>query len=1061
MAGKTQIADISQFLGQRTDTPASKCPTNYSPDCSDMTFSPGGMATRNPFRAQITLPAEMVWREEFTCKNGTVQVIALDVNGILYSVAANGTTTVIDTVSAGSQVSSVVAYGQIYMAFFNATGGCDAPRFWDGTNIYRVSSGAPGAAPTFTPVPNTDDTYAIDTITQPASQSRGSSYFLRSAGPGSTSPGTTITVYYSDSTLAGPDADLVSAFTSGFPVYLYFDFTGGPAPYGPITVEVSGVGEGQPPTQPRNFYYFTFEDPTGADDYTYFDGAGHPGYVANYQRSLATLNSAVPIPGAAIGDNITITGTSEAQYNATWPIEQTPNSGDLEITQSSLTGGTANYSYNVASGVPPVVGQTITIVGLTNGPLDPTTGNSILNVTNGVIATASGGSIGSFTINGFPAGTYPSAPESGDGVTAGNVFLFDPGLLTIGTANSPIFGNSVGGLVIFANATEISIASGRRQAVVFFIYPEEYTTGVTAITSFSIPANTKSITTNDLPIGPGPCIGRGVAFTQALGSKFFYLDVPQQVAGITMGTSTVVMDNTSTSATFTFADLALAGGQGIDLPGNNLFQQVPLNLPRGVDWYEDRLFWIGEKNTVIGLQNLGFDGGTNGTDANPLGWNDIAVGSIAPLGISPVYVVVGPSTGEINQPAALTPAGAALIQPKLNYSLRFWNDGAGETGLFQAYLQSASTGFSSVATYDLSTIKTAGYYTMNFSLTMPSDIPADLVFGIKYLGLVGTSKIRDMQLIYADNPNRNPIARSSYVKNPQAYDALTGDIGPNDDSTELRAIFRLQESFHFITERGLYDVQAIGNSEPSSWDPDQVSDKCGAFNANAVTTGKGWAAWAGSDGAFWYSGGIPEKTSAIIKPTWKNVANVTNVFDDSEAELVYFGLIAADGTRSMEVYDYHEVGLGGSGKWCPWNRPVRWICDSSTGTTFLFGAKFYELDAVAGVEDDDLGMIGGYYTFAPIGATMFKKQYDYLGFRINGVGPMTPFLYTQTLQGAPFTLNSFNIEDLLDTVAEWPSLSLSARLLYLKLGQAGVQFSLEDVTSLYQGDPNAPISGVR
>src|SRR5260370_595909 len=148
LENKIQIAGVSQFLGLRTDTPASKCPPGFSPDCSDMVFPPGGMATRNPFRALVTLPAEIVYRKEFTCKDGTTQVLALDVNGALYAVHADGTSTQIDSVSPGSSVSSVTAYGREYMSFIRGGKGSDAPRQWDGKKLYRVSQGGPGAAPT-------------------------------------------------------------------------------------------------------------------------------------------------------------------------------------------------------------------------------------------------------------------------------------------------------------------------------------------------------------------------------------------------------------------------------------------------------------------------------------------------------------------------------------------------------------------------------------------------------------------------------------------------------------------------------------------------------------------------------------------------------------------------------------------------------------------------------------------------------------------------------------------------------------------------------------------------
>jgi hypothetical protein len=113
-----------------------------------------------------------------------------------------------------------------------------------------------------------------------------------------------------------------------------------------------------------------------------------------------------------------------------------------------------------------------------------------------------------------------------------------------------------------------------------------------------------------------------------------------------------------------------------------------------------------------------------------------------------------------------------------------------------------------------------------------------------------------------------------------------------------------------------------------------------------------------------------------------------------------------------------------------------------------------------GIADDDLGDIGGYYTFSPFGASMFKKNYSYMGLRIAGAGVLTPFVYAKSLATLTQTLRAQDLSKLTDTIAEWPE-NVTGRLLFLKLGQPGVQFSLEDVTSVFQDDPNSPISGVR
>ena len=1037
-----KVSAVDEFLGLRTDTPASKCPQNYSPDCADVVFSVGGFATRPPFRVNLAMPAEIVYDKTFQGRDGTFYRLVVDVNGAMWSVSPNGTYTQIDSVAPGSSVNSVTAYGREYLSFFNANGGCDAPRQWDGKKLYRVSQGGPGAAATFTPSALSTDKYPIFTISQPAAKSYLAIYFLQSSGPGNnTTAGNTVTIYYSDQTVGGiEDTDLVNAFNSGFPTYIWATFANLPAAEGPYTVEITSVGLAMPPGQPHQFYYFTYQVTTTA--LTYYRGSDAPhNYEIDYQRTLATINTTVPVPGVVVDDTITVTGNSVSAWNTDWPVAQTPLSGDMQITQTSLTSGTATYNYSLSTGTPPVAGQKITVTGTLNA-------GGILNVTNAVIATATGGSIGSFTITGFSGPDFAAASESGDGITSGTEFLIEPA--SVGSTASPIHGTGVGGFLIFAG-TAATISAGARQAVVFFITETGFDTAHSPVAKFFVPANTNGITVSGLPIGPQNVIARGIAFTPANGSRYFCMLLPELVNGIITGTSTVVNDNTSDTATFQFSDVALQSGIAIDIPGNNLFQQVTLDTPNGVAWFDDRMFWKGGRNKVTSLINMEMDGGTLTGSSDPLGWAMVGSGgAIAQVGSAPAYVISG-GTGEISQPAATSPNGSPIMQPNQTYLLRFWTNG--NTGSAIGTLSSVSTGFVSTATIPL----TPGYISGEFNLPTPAVIPDDLMIDFKLSG--GSGAFRDLQLIYANNPNRNPIARASYTANPEAYDQLTGNIGPNDDNSELRAMFVLEESFHFITANALYYVQAIGNSEPSSWNPKRVSDDCPAFNANSVTTGQGWAAWAGSLGFFKYGvfapgyfGGLPENMSNLIAPTWRQIAGIKSVLNDPSAQRVYI----ATGTNVM-VFDYHELLMQGAAKWTTWNREAQWISDQG----FSIGQKVYALDTVAGIIDDDLGPISGYYTFAPFGQSMFQKQFDYLGFQISGTGPMTPFLYTKTLADTPQILNLGELENLIDTVAEWRSMGLRGRLMYLKLGQSGVQFAIEQVTSLYQDDPNAPVSGIR
>lgn len=1074
---KVSIAEIGQYLGLRTDTPQSKCPSDYSPDCYDMVFSVGGMATRNPFKAIFTMPAETVWRKEFTCKDGSVQILALDVNGVLYSIA-NGSASQLDTVTPGSSVNSVTAYGREYMAFYNADGGCDAPRQWDGKNLYRVSQGGPGAPPRVS-------NYSYPSVALIAGSS-GSAVTITSAKPidpvqvqvgrdqyygGGFQPPQFVTYFTALQfvtaaphgftngevvTIAGnslynlPAATVTvvnsTVFTVSFQTQSGAVGTGGHAtPSTPFLVRTGNIVASNT-ASPHNLRVGYQALIAGVPDQT--TSVNSIAINNESKPGIATFTTSAPhgfVPGNTVGlsgvqDMVVGTISTWALANGSATITMTaPHNlviGDnVFVAFAGFAGGphtvvsvpsSTVFTFALDNGLTSGSGGTVTLpwpdpdgtqFQITAVPT-PTTFEVQFNFSDGtwITGTLSFPWNGTFYVTSVPSSTSFTYSQAGPDA-----------LIQSGSGTVTPYGQ---------------IAAGVHQVCQHFVTRTGFITAPSPSTKFTASGGQYAFV-QDLLIGGNDIVGRILSFTGANGSKFFVLDVPGIVNGIQVSTSTLVNDNITTSAIMDFGDPTLLSALGVDIPGNNLFQQVALNLPNGVSWYYNRLFWKGEKNTVIGFQNLDMAGGTLSGSSAPAGWSAAGSGGIQQIGIKQSYV----GSGTLSQAAATSQAGNVIIQPNLNYSIRAWGNGS-----VIATFVSASTGFSSTANLTL----TGSYLTAGFSNALPANVPPDLTLILTLTDVV----VRDIQFIYADNPNRNPLDRASYVQNPEAYDALTGNIGPSDDNSELRANFVLQESFHFITEKNLFSVEQVGNAEPSSWEVVKVDDKCGAFQ-NAVVKGQGWAAWGGPNGGFWYGGGLPTKTTAVITPTWRSVVGISNIFDDNDNERVYFGVVNAAGNKSILVYDYHEVNLGGGGKWCPWNRPSNWISESANGPVFTFGKTFYSLSNTAGIEDDNLGSIGGYYTFAPVGESSLKKQYDYLGLMISGMGTLTPFLYSTKLQASPYVLNGADLAALIDVVAEWPTLGLSARLLYLKLGQPGVQYALEDASIIYKIDPNSPYSGAR
>lgn len=1086
--GKPAVFD--QFLGLRTDSPASKVDPSHSPDCSDLTFVPGGMSTRPPLLMIDTAPANIVARQEFTGRDGTIYTAVLCSDGSLYGLSA-GVYTLLDTVAAGSTMNTVAAYGRLYMAFFfiGQVGGSDAPRSWDGKNVYRVSQGGPGAAPTVTCISlpssvliagtaGTNVGVANATPTDPQQVQIGGG-----GGPDDYDP----PVYQTFFTTLTINTTAAHGLIIGNVVSLsgntLWNFTVG---------YVSEIVDAD-----------TFKVTWSSVDNT----VGTGGTVAITAPLLSRKNNEVTAAtatphGLRVGFSVAISGVTDLSYPITTIQTDSANyPGEAEITFSGSQGfvpgdtitinnvpyvdvGGGVMGYNISNGIAAVtmnaahdlsVGLAV-IVSLHTFPPRNVTVSAILSPTvwayetNEPNVTDTGGythvpfpgDVGTiYTVAEVPAPTtIRIAFASSDFTwTGGNVNLPWNGVFyvdAVPTATTFQYRQSGPDATLQTGTGTVTpqgqISPGEHQVCQHFLLDDGTITPPSPPARFTAKVNQYPLVS--LAIGPANVKARILSFTGVNGGDFAMLLVPARVGGLQISTTTVIQDNVTQSAIVDFPDTALLSATRIDIPGNNLFQCFPLTTPDGTAWYSDRMWWKGEKNVMLGMQNMAFDGGTAPTNLLPLGWNTFASGgAVVQAGFMPVYQIAAGQPGTISQSVVRRYDGGQIIIENTRYSLRMWVDSV-HPGSVTATISSASTAFTSTANVVMTS---RGYMQSDFDTITPASIPDDMILTVRSSSS-DQIQIRDMQMVYRDNPNRWPLALASYVKQPGTYDGITGVAGPNDDGTELRAMQRMQESFYFITGGGgFFNVQQIGNSEPSSWDFPNISVNTPAFNANSICAGNGWMAWGGEYGAFWYTGGIPSRASAIIDPTWNAIATIYGTVNDATNKRVHFALGA-----SLIVFDYRELELGGSGKWCPWNRPITHVSLSSANNVlFSSSKKAYALGANAAVADEDFGYIGGYWTFASAGPGLYQKSYNYLAMRMNGMGTMTPFLYKKGLTTPTAILNAQVLEDDPDAVVEYPVNISKARLMYLKIGQPGLQFSCDMVSVSYSVDPNAPYSGSR
>lgn len=769
-------------------------------------------------------------------------------------------------------------------------------------------------ADTGTATPQTS--YPISTITQPAPGFPGQLGFFdgieQSSGVGSNSPGSVITVYTADARAGhfpGGDPVLTAAFNSGQPVYIFISDLTGQFAFANGTQLVTGIGLATP-----NFAgasaersYFTFNVPTVA---FLTAGGSVAAITGQYQITAATITTSEPVPVISIGSQVTISGTSVANYNSTFTITQTPNSGAMEITQTQVTAGsnTATYSYTVSSGANPTAGQLITITGTLNGG-----GN--LNGVDLVIAGVSGGTSGTFTITGLPTATATlTVPEQGQGTTAGTQFVFDPGAATVGSDDDPIFGNSSGGGLVFIINENSLIGPGTRQGTVFFITRNGFWTAPAPPVTFNVPENTQAILATQIPIGPPNVIGRAIVFTEGgtngvPGASFYTIPTPVTfiVQGVTFTASSLfINDNTTTTATFTFPDQTLLNATEIDIQGGDLFNLEELPDAAWNLQYAGRTVWGRVRNQIQNFLNLSFDGGylavPSGT-ISPLGWTRETNTGVGTLLVSPVFgnsYYMQNLTGATQEVFGLIYQSAfqdvnlvPILQNQTAYSVRVTcrtpSSAMGPTLVIDLCPLNSSGFGTSIGSFVLglsqmsSTMATfEGTLLTNSTLNIPSNLQLR-VFANNFSDGADIEIDRIMIFPTQDPTNLTGLTFSygtevsSGSSDPESFDQVTGIVDTQTVNAQpANGGFQLRGLLYIVKESSLGYLKDTPNQEPANWTPfEEVSNVAGACGIHAYTIdkhkGAEWASMACQNGWYLFNGGAPTPIQIEIQDLWNSI----------------------------------------------------------------------------------------------------------------------------------------------------------------------------------------------
>ncbi len=1004
---------VNTFDGLRTDCPASSVDGGHSPACNDVAFAPNLVFTREALQKMLTTPSPfpLVWGQGTTAADGTAYILVLDAKGT-FSKVVNGALVAIGTTVAGAQVSAVNAYGKMFMALSDGSRGIDVPRQYDPLTGYfdRVSQDGPAQGPTLTNVSipasvTSSLTRASGVVTAVTASAHGMNVGMQLALSGvgySATGGSISSIVINSETLQGYAVVTMSQ-------------AHGLAPG--VTAVISGV--------PNTAVGGGIATSTGyGESVTFVTNSAH---------------------GLSVGCTVVIANSGDAPHLAdgSWEVETVVDDLTFSILVPNVDlSGTVGTGGTVSLVFPNSTSSDVTTFQIQSVPT-PTTFQIPIDLDSG---TWSGGSVTYLWDGTYYVQTVPS-----------------PTSLTFSQLG-PDAVSAVQGMV----TPQGQISPGVHLCVEMFLTRSGYWTAPSPPVSFTADGS-GFVQASSLTIGPPNIVARGLAFTgtsgafQATGGLFFMLAVPAQSGGYPISTSTVINDNTTTSVLLDFSDQSLLSAQGISVPGNNRFAQVTLEPSLGVTWFGQRMTWWGQRNTIGSLVNLGFEGGVLfGAPNASLGWTIEGTGGTLVPGNSGLAWQISGGTGQISQTAYQDSNGVAILQSNTLYSFRFWAEGNASTGTITANLFSASGGgVLATATLSAASADSPQFYEVAFSAKTPEVIPTDSRLQVLVAGLTGTVTLDELSLGYAENPYRNPIARMSYVRNPEAFDGDTGVIGPGDDTSALIAVMRSSESTAlFVTEQAAYYTTQIEDAEPSSWQLPRIGQDCGLSAVNAIVRGKGWIMWGGKDAAQLYTGGVPLSVSNNILPSWQ-AFTAQWASHDATLQRVYFG--GNTGTaQTLWMYDYH-AGIE-SGAWSNWTVPSTFGDFAKVGTFFTAGTNLYTLSSTTEAKlgqgpdaDDDFGTIASSYIPGCFADSGTRKMFTYMITRVSGDGTLAVQQFRDGLNGATKSTRAFTLVNAPDTDVEM-TLNISARYLFLKFAPVG-RFAMSEINVICTTDIMSSVTG--
>jgi hypothetical protein len=315
-------APIEIFGGLVTDMSPADLPHGVSPDCQDVIFSNGGVATRPGLLALFGPLAgnpTVNYVKTYETLNAALRTMALDSNGELYKETTPGTlSSIASGLAPNAYANSTTLFGREYLALSDGKTGNDLPRQYDDANFDRVSQSGPGAGPTIV-----DENVIVAITASPNGATQPAAVAIAAGPNGATENGFLVTITTS----------AAHGLSSG------------------QSVTIAGVG-----VAAYNGTFPVASAPTSTQ-FTYI--AGVSGLAASGGGTAASATATIQTTvahGFVTGQLVTTTGIGVAGYNDTFAITSVPDSAHFTFTAATgglaaSGGGTAAAGGSIDSGV--------------------------------------------------------------------------------------------------------------------------------------------------------------------------------------------------------------------------------------------------------------------------------------------------------------------------------------------------------------------------------------------------------------------------------------------------------------------------------------------------------------------------------------------------------------------------------------------------------------------------------------------------------------------------------------------------------------------------------------